>query len=70
MALFGVDILWAGAAGPWCWPGIGWALDDSGAPAFLTFLLFLKLFQLSFHMKTNVFHCYLPISAHAGIGQT
>ena len=44
MALSGVDILWAGAAGPWCWPGIGWALDDSGTLAFLAFLTFLAFF--------------------------
>ena len=41
MALSGVGILWSGSAGPWYWPGIGWALDDSGTLAFLAFLTFL-----------------------------
>jgi len=41
MALSGVGILWSGSAGPWYWPVIGWALDDSGSLAFLAFLTFL-----------------------------
>ena len=43
MALSGAGILWSGAAGPWYWPGIGRALDDSGTLAFLTLLAFLNI---------------------------
>ena len=72
---YGIVWCWyplVGTAGPWYWPGNGWALDGSGALAFIyyDFYVYVYFFDIHFDRRTNVFHCYLPISDHAGIGQT